>query len=77
MVCGVSFDDQEISLQTAQAVVLVSTVPVIFEQPLRTNSGIITSIDRILDSPQSILGCLSLYFSNCIRADFDVCRSDR
>ena len=54
------------SFQTVHAVVLVATVPVSVEQPLRTNSSIVPSSNRILNSPESVGCCCGLYLGDSV-----------
>jgi hypothetical protein len=72
MVWVVSLEDQETSLQTPHTDLLVSTVAVRLEQPIRGEINSIASAYRILCPPQSIGSRRSLNFGHGIRPDLKI-----
>jgi hypothetical protein len=65
-------EDHVTALQTSQALLLVSTVPVRVEQPLRRNISGITSAYRILSPLDCVSHCRGFNFCNGVGSDFEI-----
>jgi hypothetical protein len=79
MVWSVSFADQLTGRQTVQALMLVSLVAVRLAQPVRAKRHSVTSVDRIFQSPHSILigGTLDLLRARAGAGVIDRADSDK